>query len=104
MNLETNKSTVIAFYDLMFNKCQPAEAIRRYVGATYSQHNPMGRRRQGRVHCVLRTDGARVPGEARRLSAGAGRSSIRRPALSSAVAHRGRDLHGSSQRDFDGES
>jgi len=41
MNPETNKSAVIAFYDLMFNKCQPAEAIRRYVGETYTQHNPM---------------------------------------------------------------
>jgi predicted SnoaL-like aldol condensation-catalyzing enzyme len=41
MNLEANKSTVVAFHDLMFNKCQPAEAIRRYVGATYTQHNPM---------------------------------------------------------------
>jgi predicted SnoaL-like aldol condensation-catalyzing enzyme len=40
MNLETNKSTVVAFYDLMFNQCQPAEAIRRYAGATYTQHNP----------------------------------------------------------------
>ena len=41
MNLEANKSTVVAFYDLMFNQCQPAEAIRRYVGAAYTQHNPM---------------------------------------------------------------
>ena len=41
MNLEANKSTVVAFYDLMFNQCQPAEAIRRYVGASYSQHNPV---------------------------------------------------------------
>jgi predicted SnoaL-like aldol condensation-catalyzing enzyme len=41
MNLEGNKSTVTAFYDLMFNQCQPAEAIRQYAGATYTQHNPM---------------------------------------------------------------
>ena len=40
MNLEANKSMVAAFYDLMFNQCRPAEAIRRYVGATYIQHNP----------------------------------------------------------------
>ena len=38
--LERNKRNVLAFYDLMFNQCEPAEAIRLYAGATYTQHNP----------------------------------------------------------------
>ncbi|HYO80936.1 MAG TPA: nuclear transport factor 2 family protein [Bryobacteraceae bacterium] len=39
-NLERNKEAVMAFYDLMFNQCRPAEAIEKYVGDTYIQHNP----------------------------------------------------------------
>ena len=38
--LERHKQTVMAFYELMFNQCQPAEAVRRYVGEMYVQHNP----------------------------------------------------------------
>jgi predicted SnoaL-like aldol condensation-catalyzing enzyme len=38
--LERNKQTVMAFYDLMFNQCQPAEAMERYAGDHYIQHNP----------------------------------------------------------------
>lgn len=38
--LEKNKKTAVAFYDLMFNQCKPAEAIRRYAGEEYIQHNP----------------------------------------------------------------
>ena len=39
-DLERNKQNVVEFYDLMFNRSQPAEAIERYAGATYIQHNP----------------------------------------------------------------
>jgi len=38
--LERNKRNVTAFYDLMFNQCRPREAIEKYAGATYTQHNP----------------------------------------------------------------
>ena len=40
-DLERNKANVTAFYDLMFNRCQPREAIARYAGDRYTQHNPM---------------------------------------------------------------
>ena len=38
--LEQNKRNAQAFYDLMFNQNQPAEAVARFVGASYTQHNP----------------------------------------------------------------
>ena len=34
------KADAAAFYDLMFNQCRPREAIERYVGPAYTQHNP----------------------------------------------------------------
>ena len=34
------KRDAMAFYDLMFNQCRPGEAIDRYVGELYTQHNP----------------------------------------------------------------
>jgi predicted SnoaL-like aldol condensation-catalyzing enzyme len=37
---EDNKRAGMAFYDLMFNECRPAEAIERYAGDHYTQHNP----------------------------------------------------------------
>ena len=39
-DLERNKENVKAFYDLMFNQCRPREAIERYAGEEYRQHNP----------------------------------------------------------------
>src|SRR5919106_5449422 len=38
--LEANKRTATGFYDLMFNQYRPREAIAKYTGATYIQHNP----------------------------------------------------------------
>lgn len=38
---EQNKQTVTAFYDLMFNQQKPREAIEKYAGNVYIQHNPM---------------------------------------------------------------
>ncbi len=38
--LQRNKKNVMAFYDLMFNQSQPVEAIERYAGDVYFQHNP----------------------------------------------------------------
>lgn len=39
-DLDRNKRNVVAFYDLMFNQSRPREAIERFAGATYTQHNP----------------------------------------------------------------
>jgi len=38
--LKRNKNNAMAFYDLMFNQNRPAEAIDRYAGDVYIQHNP----------------------------------------------------------------
>ena len=39
-DLEKNKQTVTAFYDLMFNQAKPREAVEKYTGDEYIQHNP----------------------------------------------------------------
>lgn len=38
-NLKENKQNVIAFYEMMVNDCQPAQAIAKFAGAEYIQHN-----------------------------------------------------------------
>ena len=40
VDLEKNKSNAQAFYDLMFNQCEPRKAIEQFVGNEYIQHNP----------------------------------------------------------------
>ena len=38
--LEKNKQNAMAFYDMAFNRNQPKEAVAKYVGKEYIQHNP----------------------------------------------------------------
>jgi len=40
MDHERNKKNAQAFYDLMFNQCRAREAVEKYVGDVYIQHNP----------------------------------------------------------------
>ena len=40
MATDDHKRDAMAFYDLMFNQCRPREAIERYAGNEYIQHNP----------------------------------------------------------------
>ena len=37
---DQNKANAMAFYDLMFNQCDPRRAIQDYAGDVYIQHNP----------------------------------------------------------------
>ena len=39
-NLEVNKNLVQSFYELAFNQHKPTEAVRKYIGDKYIQHNP----------------------------------------------------------------
>jgi len=38
--LARNKATVTAFYEQMFNACDPVGAVKNYVGNEYVQHTP----------------------------------------------------------------
>ncbi len=37
---ETNKQTVITYYNMAFNERKPAEAAQKYGSPHYIQHNP----------------------------------------------------------------
>lgn len=37
---DKNKANAMAFYELMFNQCEPRAAIEQFVGDEYIQHNP----------------------------------------------------------------
>jgi predicted SnoaL-like aldol condensation-catalyzing enzyme len=39
-DLERNKANAMAFYDMAFNDNRPADAVERFVGDEYIQHNP----------------------------------------------------------------
>ena len=39
-DLEANKRLVKEYYELVFNEGKPQEAVERYVGPRYIQHNP----------------------------------------------------------------
>src|SRR5215472_16301766 len=39
-DLERNKQTVVAFFARAFNDHEPADAVAKYVGSRYIQHNP----------------------------------------------------------------
>ena len=39
-NTALNKQNAMAFYDLMFNQCEPEAAIEQFAGDVYIQHNP----------------------------------------------------------------
>ena len=40
IDIQKNKNSAVEFYDLMFNRCKPKEAVENYAGANYTQHNP----------------------------------------------------------------
>ncbi|MFV2055350.1 MAG: nuclear transport factor 2 family protein [Thiohalomonadales bacterium] len=40
ISIENNKKNAVAFYEQMFNECQPKQAVETYVGDSYTQHNP----------------------------------------------------------------
>ena len=67
---EDAKRIVTEFYDLMFNQCRPADAVARYVGRSYTQHNPAVGDGPDALIEYFDPDGTRVSRQARRVPAG----------------------------------
>lgn len=65
-DLEQNKETVRALYDLAFNQKRPEEAVARHVGSNCAQHNPMAGDGPAAVRRVRRGIYGPVPRAARR--------------------------------------
>ncbi len=60
---QTKKQNVIAFYELMFNACDPRAAIDLYVGDEYIQHNPHVRTGKAGFIAYFEEMAAQYPGK-----------------------------------------
>jgi len=80
-DLERNKQNVMAFYDLMFNQCRPRDAIERYAGEQYIQHNPgVADGKEGFIR-LFRESRSRLPRQARGIQTRNRRRRLRGPSL-----------------------